>query len=257
VYREPISPELVLIDPELARSPHEQETVMTDLQNSTQTDAGPSIETLMFKAGLISADDLGELVRDAVVAQRPVAALAIERNLVSPRALETLLAQSRSEEEAPVPVGAAPSEPEPLLEPVQLLDPVPIQPAASFAPAPVAEPLPAAVHAGPDEAAVEIETHIAVAPDPAPVAAPEHVEPTPLHVVEPLAEAGQAFEVLVRLANGQTSCAGRAISRDAAEELARTTAQRFHDGREWPLVGGRCIRPDVVISVDVVRKLED
>lgn len=258
--REPISPELALIDPELAHPPDELETVMIDSPNTQQTDERPSLETLMFKAGLIDADQLGELVRDAVVAQRPVAALAIERSLVTPRAIETLLAQAgeAAEQPAPEPTPEPTPEPEPvLLAPAELAPTVP----APFVP----QPVPVVAVAAP---AVEPEPHIAFASEAAPVAVPADpillhavpVEPVDAAPVEPL-EAPQpapaAFEVLVVLTTGETVRAGATDSRDAAEQLARATARRFADATEWPLLGGRFIRPDVVVSVDVVRRLED
>lgn len=236
--REPISPELVLIDPELAASLDEQETPMIDTPNPTQTADSPSIETLMFKAGLISADDLGELVRDAVVAQRPVAALAIERNLVTPRALELLLADTNEEPPAPEPVVLEPA-PEPLAPPVA----PPVAPVPPVAPEP---PLaPAAVAA------------VVPAPEPEPEQAPQPVEPTPLHAVIPVDEQAAAYEILVRLTTGDTVRVGDAPSRADAEDVARSTARRFAEAAEWPLVGGRCLRPDLVVSVDLVRRLED
>lgn len=229
--REPISPELALIDPELAASLDEQETPMIDTPNPTQTADSPSIETLMFKAGLISADDLGELVRDAVVAQRPVAALAIERNLVTPRALELLLADTNEEPPAPEPVVLEPA-PEPLAPPVAPVPPVAPEP--PLAPAAVVP-----------------------APEPEPEQAPPPVEPTPLHAVTPVDEQAAAYEILVRLTTGDTVRVGDADSRAHAEDVARSTARRFAESAEWPLVGGRCLRPDLVVSVDLVRKLED
>ena len=264
--REPISPELALIDPGLAHPPDELETVMIDSPNTQQTDERPSLETLMFKAGLIDADQLGELVRDAVVAQRPVAALAIERSLVTPKAIETLLAQAgeAAEQPAPEPI----PEPEPvLLAPAELAPTVP----APFVPQPVpvvAVAAPAVEPAAEPETQPELEPHIALAPEAAPVAVPADpillhavpVEPVDAAPVEPL-EAPQpapaAFEVLVVLTTGETVRAGATDSRDAAEQLARATARRFADATEWPLLGGRFIRPDVVVSVDVVRRLED
>lgn len=262
--REPISPELALIDPELAHPPDELETVMIDSPNTQQTDERPSLETLMFKAGLIDADQLGELVRDAVVAQRPVAALAIERSLVTPKAIETLLAQAGEAAEQPAP------EPAPQPEPVPLA-PAELAPTVPFVPQPVPVVAVAATVVEPEpEPQLEPAPHITLAPEAAAAAVP--ADPIPLHAVpvepvdavpvEPLeapqpAPAAAAFEVLVLLTTGETVRAGAADSRDAAEQVARSTARRFADATEWPLLGGRFIRPDVVVSVDVVRRLED
>jgi hypothetical protein len=263
VARAPISPELVLIDPELARPPDELETVMIDSPNSLDVEPKPSIETLMFNAGLIDADQLGELVRDAVVAQRPVAALALERSLVTPQALDTLLAQTRAAEQPDVQPEAQPATPEqPAVEQAAPAEPVPLQPdpdpepplpPAAVAPVltiPPVHPQPAPAQPAAVVVAAAPNVEVAVAPEPA-------VEPTPLHAVAPVDEAAPCFEILVRLTNGEAVRAGEATSRDAAEQLGRSTADRFRDAAEWPLVGGRFLRPDLVVSVDVVRRLED
>jgi hypothetical protein len=267
VPREPISPELALIDPELAHPPDELETVMIDSPNVQQTDERPSLETLMFKAGLIDADQLGALVRAAGVAQRPVAALAIERSLVTPKAIETLLAQAGEAEGQAAPEPAPEPEPVPLA-PAELVPTVPAP--VPFVPQPVqvvAAAAPAVEPAPEPEPRTETEPHIALAAETAPAAVV--ADPVPLHAVpaepvdaEPVeapqpAPAAAAFEVLVRLTTGESVRAGAVDSRDAAEQLARSTARRFADATEWPMLGGRFVRPDVVVSVDVVRRLED
>ena len=261
--REPISPELVLIDPELARPPDELETVMIDSPNSLDAEPKPSIETLMFNAGLIDADQLGELVRDAVVAQRPVAALALERSLVTPQALDTLLAQTRAAAQPATQPADRPAAPEqPAVEQAAPAEPVPLQPdpdpepplpPAAVAPVltiPPVHPQPAPAQPAAVVVAAAPTVEVAVAPEPA-------VEPTPLHAVAPVDEAAPCFEILVRLTNGEAVRAGEAASREAAEQLGRSTADHFRDAAEWPLVGGRFLRPDLVVSVDVVRRLED
>lgn len=54
----------------------------------------PSVEGLLFAAGSISADQLGELVRDAVLSDRPVAEVAVERGFVTRDGLAELLRTS-------------------------------------------------------------------------------------------------------------------------------------------------------------------
>jgi len=228
VAHSPISPELCLVDPGLARPADELETVMIDVPNSLEADSTPSIESLMFKAGLIDADQLGELVRDAVVAQRSVAALALERNLITAQALDILLAPNGGPNGAPTPVAVAP------------LSIPPVEPEPQPEPEPEPEPLPAA--AAP---ALNVADPPA-RPEPEPVSEPEPVPAT----------AAPAFEIVVRLTNGETVRAAEAPTRAAAEELGRSTAERLREAAEWPLVGGRFLRPELVVSVDLVRLLE-
>jgi hypothetical protein len=50
-----------------------------------------SVETLIFRSGLVSPDELGELAQLHAQTGRTIEELALERGLVSPHALETLL----------------------------------------------------------------------------------------------------------------------------------------------------------------------
>lgn len=102
---EPISPELALVDGGPAGSwPAEVEAMIDPLDaRRAAVTAGPSgmadassmsVEALLFQAGLITADQLGEVVRDSVLLNRPSAEVAVERGLVSPAALEAVLAKA-------------------------------------------------------------------------------------------------------------------------------------------------------------------
>ncbi len=103
----------------------------------------PSLETTLFKAGLITADQLGEIVLERVQSGRPAGDIVVERGLVSPEALAHMLAAASPAAE---PASA------PVAEPV---------------PAPVVEPAPAPVA----EAAPAPAAPFAAAPAPAPAAA--------------------------------------------------------------------------------------
>jgi hypothetical protein len=93
------------------------------------------------------------------------------------------------------------------------------------------------------------------APAPEPVAAPEPpaAAPAPQTVkfVEPAAIETIA-RVFVRLSNGERVEAGSfddvSAAKARAEEVVREVA---NGGESWPFFGGRYIRPDVVVSVDV------
>jgi hypothetical protein len=106
-------------------------------------------------------------------------------------------------------------------------------PPAAPDPAPEPEPAPAAAaEPAPDPEAV------ATAPEPAP-------QPT-----------GQRVKVFVRLTSGDRVDAGTFDGLDGAKErggeIARTLAAEAPD---WPLVAGRFLRPETIVSVDVEPEL--
>jgi hypothetical protein len=59
--------------------------------------------------------------------------------------------------------------------------------------------------------------------------------------------------VVVRLTDGEVLQVGAAPNRDGALALARTIVSELErPAGEWPLVGDRLVRPESVISVDVL-----
>ena len=59
--------------------------------------------------------------------------------------------------------------------------------------------------------------------------------------------------VVVRLSGGVALQVGTAPNRDSAMALARTVIAEIEEPRgEWPLVGDRMLRPESVVSVDVL-----
>jgi hypothetical protein len=158
-----------------------------------------------------------------------------------------------------VPLAPIVSAPEPIVEPVaeaanaveatEDLSPEPVSAAAPIAPAfePVAVPEPVIT---PEPAAVA---------EPAPAAAPEIapeptvVEPQPQTVkfVEPAAIETIA-RVFVRLSNGERVEAGSFDDIAAAKARAGEVVRQVSNGGEdWPFFGGRYIRPEAIVSVDV------
>ena len=353
MLEEPISPELALVNGVPAGGWPAPDRAMVDPLDArrpavtaapgTSADASVSVEALIFQAGLITADQLGELVRDSVLHNRPAAEIAVERGLVSSAALQEVLAQASPPAPValpfPLPAEALPpqnvvADVEPAIEPVVLPElhsvvvpeapPAPVSAFSPFSPealqaliasAPVADPLPAAVPAVQEIASVEtpeplpVVSVVPVAPamppvvmesppvvvlsaEPSPVAEEPVVEsvlpatpplvaeppaepaPTPVAiepvlpavpslVVEPPAEPAPTpmliatvFAVLLRLQTGERIAVDRAESFEAAVEVARELAGRFARATEWPLLAGRCIRPEAVVSVDIERTLE-
>lgn len=60
--------------------------------------------------------------------------------------------------------------------------------------------------------------------------------------------------VVVRLADGDVVQAGTAPNLDGARSLAHALIREIeHPAGEWPRIGDRLLRPDAVVSVDVLR----
>ena len=59
--------------------------------------------------------------------------------------------------------------------------------------------------------------------------------------------------VVIRLDDGEVVQLGTAPSRDSALVLARTVIAEIEEpGGEWPLVGDRMLRPESIVSVDIL-----
>ena len=59
--------------------------------------------------------------------------------------------------------------------------------------------------------------------------------------------------VIVRLNDGEILQVGTAPNRDSALVLARTLIAEIEEPHgEWPMVGDRMLRPDSIVSVDVL-----
>jgi len=60
--------------------------------------------------------------------------------------------------------------------------------------------------------------------------------------------------VLIRLADGELVQVGTAPNRESAMTLARSViAEIRQPSGEWPLINDRLLRPDAIVSVDVLR----
>jgi hypothetical protein len=59
--------------------------------------------------------------------------------------------------------------------------------------------------------------------------------------------------VVVRMSDGEVLQVGTAPNRESALVLARTVIAEIEEPRgEWPLVGDRMLRPESIVSVDVL-----
>jgi hypothetical protein len=60
--------------------------------------------------------------------------------------------------------------------------------------------------------------------------------------------------VVLRLTTGEVIQVGTAPNRESAITLARSVIEEVeHPSGEWPLINDRVMRPDAVISVDVLQ----
>ena len=80
----------------------------------------------------------------------------------------------------------------------------------------------------------------------------EHTPSTPLDRGAEWAPS-ELRRVVVRMTDGEVLQIGTAPNRDSALVLARTMIAEIEEPRgEWPLVGERLLRPESIISVDVL-----
>jgi hypothetical protein len=93
-------------------------------------------------------------------------------------------------------------------------------------------------------------------PAPAPVAEPAVESPIvdPFeHLLEPLVHSRGAYRVVVRLQDGDGIDVGEFKDFGTAMEGAQEVIDQFANANgSWPFYAGRFIRPDLIVSVDVV-----
>jgi outer membrane biosynthesis protein TonB len=195
-----------------------------------------SLEHLLLRFGLITLDQLSAALREQTETGTPFTEALVRDGLISAEDL------ARVADRAPAPPPPAPA-PEP--------EPDPLPPAAVAEPEP--EPEPAV-----EEPTLVVEEPV-FAPEPEPVA----VEPEPVYVPEPVAVEPEPAPVVVtgylvrgRLVNGEeieiasTDDAAEAqrIARDAMRACARPT------GADWPVLNGRYVRPESIVSIEVAER---
>lgn len=143
----------------------------------------------------------------------------------------------------------APIEPELEIAPVAFFAPQPVEvtpePEAEVAPEPLAAP----------EALVALEPELQLPDDPfeAVVPAPEPVASLEIEELFAPQRSGQ-FRVVVRLKEGDGVEVGEFRDFGTAMEGAQEVIEQFSTATEgqWPFYAGRFIRPDLIVSVDVV-----
>jgi Type II secretion system (T2SS), protein E, N-terminal domain len=139
-------------------------------------------------------------------------------------------------------------EPEPAAEPVAIT-PEPVVPAPAPEPAPDPAPEP-----------VTAPERVAPAATPEPEPAPLRLAPPPQPVqsadAQPHRAGAVTFRVAIRLSNNdrvEAAVVGDPIAAKAqAKALIRYIAGK--DGTDWPYVGGRFLKPDAIVSIDLVEQ---
>jgi hypothetical protein len=179
---------------------------------------------------------------------------------VEPVAVEAVVVEPEPAavpEPAPAPEPVLPPTPEPALAPVQVEQVAPLVPEAPeavTAPEPVVpEPAPAPVAPEP-----EPEPVLPLRAEPAPEPTYSRVEePQP----EPMPELGAeqelpsavSYDVSLRIADGERVPIGSFADPQKAREYAREVVRHLSDETDgWPFFSGRFLRPDTIVSVDIV-----
>ena len=157
---------------------------------------------------------------------------------------------------ATAPVVETPIVQEPIPEPAAIsVTPVaPVEQAVveTTAPLPVAEPVVAAEPVVVSEPVVAHEAFVVSEP----VAEPEPVVAAPAPLLEqPTSTQDEdtvvTWSVVLRLADGDRVEIGAFHSSGEAKDLAQNVVRQISSDHSWPFFGGRFIRPDAIISVDL------
>jgi hypothetical protein len=170
----------------------------------------------------------------------------------TPAPVEAEVEPAQPESNGYTTVAPAALPPEPTPEPVVEQTPV-AQPVAEQAPEPEPEP---------EAAPVELQPALA-APALAPVVAEVVEEPTFSRVEEGQAAPAQpaeqelpsalTYDVSLRLSDGERVPIGSFGEPEKAREYARDVVKHLADESEgWPFFSGRFLRPDTIVSVDIV-----
>jgi hypothetical protein len=174
-------------------------------------------------------------------------------------------------EELPAPAPVAPAEPVPApeveLHTIPLMAPADPEPATQPAPLEPVVELPAIAPEPVPEPVAAVEPEPVLVPEPAPfVAPPVEVAPQPEAEIapEPISvpeleelfapKRTTDFRVVVRLKEGDGVEVGSFRDFGTAMEGAQEVIEQFSTATEgqWPFYAGRFIRPDLIVSVDVV-----
>lgn len=213
-----------------------------------------------------------EPVQAAPIAEEPIAVepIGVEPVVAEPAAIEPLVVEPQpvaSEPAAPAAFDPAPAaEVEPL---VPVVEPVHSNGSTAEAPPALPTPEPVAEQAAEPQAEaepVELEPAI-VEPVLAPVVAEvvqqpepeqtfsriEEEEAAPEQHAQPEPPSALSYDVSLRLSDGERVPIGSFSEPEKAREYARDVVKHLSDETDgWPFFSGRFMRPDTILSVDIV-----
>jgi nicotinate-nucleotide--dimethylbenzimidazole phosphoribosyltransferase len=257
---------------------------------TVQVATGKTIEEVVRENGWVSEADLARLLQHVnphaeptpAVVEAPDAPKVVELPVVAP--FPTVVPEPVQQVTAPEPVHpvvAVEPEPAPATqvvvpqpEPVvpQIVVPEPVQQVVEPEPVQeIVEPEPA------PQVVVPQPVHTVPVPEPVqPVAAPEPVQPEPVqepaavqpvaapapssNVVsaaqpvdpeEPVASPALQVHVMLRLTNGERIQMASFEEKDVAKQFALEFSRELALSADWPFLGGRFIRPEAVVSIDI------
>jgi hypothetical protein len=95
----------------------------------------------------------------------------------------------------------------------------------------------------------------AAKPEPDPVAEPEAEAPAPAEAEPDDASRGE-YELVLRLSDGDRVPIGTYPNLEEAQAQAGEIVKQFSDVKDggWPFIGGRYLRPETIVSIDVERQ---
>jgi hypothetical protein len=216
------------------------------------------LQALLVRSGALTIEQLSEALRVNVATGRSVEEIAVERGWVTADQVAQLVAAKEAvapstpiaevPAPAPAPVAPAPAA-APAPEPVQPVQPVPVQP-LPVQPVEAVQP----VQAAPQPVAQYAEPAQTTPP---PMPAPEAAAP-PAPGEQP-SQAEKSVGVFLNLTDGQRVWVGRFGSEEAAERRAQEVIQAFirPEPGVWPRFGGRFVRPEAVVSVELSKRRDD
>jgi hypothetical protein len=224
---------------------------MSALETQEMTGMGLSLEPPLSPP-VVRSSASPEAQPDAATplpALRPPEPAPEPEPLMAPQPVESAPAAPQPE---PLPA-VAPAEPElPAIAPESDPEPTPVIP-VNFPPAPAPEPTPAEPPAADTEIPAELP---AIEPfPPAPLLAPEPALPAPAEhpLLDQIAHSRGGYRVVVRLNDGGGIDVGEFKDFGTAMEGAQEVIEQFTTANgSWPFYAGRFIRPDLIVSVDVV-----
>jgi len=256
---------------------------------TVQVSTGQSIENVVRANGWVTEQDLARLLAHVNPNATPPPAVVVEavpqvvELPVAPLPFPTAAHEPVQAIAAPEPVQQHPMPapvqvaPVPTPEPVQQLPtpepvhtvtaPEPVQPVITTPAQPV-QPLAAPEALQPVAAPQPVVEPVVAAPAPVqPVVAPEALQPVaaPQPVVDPVFAApepvqqaappapiaGLSVEVMLRLTNGERIPMASFEDKDAAKLFALELSRQLATTADWPFHGGRFIRPEAVVSIDL------